>query len=63
MTWKGNNPSVTFTDKVYETGIKVGKDIMAVYEKVIERKQGIEKWCVTINPEKCKRVFEMEIKV
>lgn len=39
MTWKGKNPCVTLTDKVYETGIKVGKDIMAAYGKVIERKQ------------------------
>ncbi|MBE1553058.1 ISAzo13 family transposase [Sporosarcina limicola] len=63
MTWKGKNPCVTFTDKVYETGVKVGKKIMAAYEEVIERKLGIEKWYVTIDPVRCKGVFEMEIKV
>lgn len=52
MTWKEENPSVTLTEKAYETGVKVGKEIMKQYEKVMERAPGIEKWFVTIDPDK-----------
>jgi len=63
MTWKEKNPSVILTQQIYETGKKVEKEIMKGYESVIERAVGIEKWFVTISPEKCKQVVELEIKV
>ena len=62
MTWKGKNPFVTLTEQIYETGKKVEKEIMKKYESVIDRATGIEKWFVTIDPEKCKGVFDMGIK-
>jgi hypothetical protein len=63
MTWKGKNPEVKYIDKIYETGIKVNKHIMKLYESVLERMTGIEKWYLEINPHRCKEVFDMEIKV
>lgn len=63
MTWNGKNPLVTFTEKIYETGKKVTKKVMKVYETAIERADGLENWFVTLNPEKCKEVLDVEIKV
>ena len=63
MTWKGKNPGVTFTEKLYETGKKVEKEVMKLYETAIERADGLEKWFVTLKPEKCKEVLDMAIKV
>jgi len=63
MTWNGNKPCISFIDKIYETGIKVEKKIMAEYEKMIDRAKGIEKWFIEINPQKCQGVFQMDIKV
>lgn len=37
MTWNGKNPLVTFTEKLYETGKKVEKEVMKLYEAAIER--------------------------
>lgn len=62
MTWKGKHPGVTFTEKLYETGIKVKNKIMKLYKPAIERKAGLEKWFVTLKPDKCKKVLGMEIK-
>ena len=63
MTWKGEKPVIKFIKKTYETGKKVVKDIMAVYESMIDRKEGLGKWFITTNPNKCKRALDMEIKV
>ena len=40
MTWKGNNPVVTFVTKVYESGITLPKKAMKVYESAIVRLAG-----------------------
>ena len=63
MTWKGKNPFVTLTKSVYETGKKVEKKVMKIYETAMYRAEGIEKWFVTILPQKCRVVLDMEIKV
>ena len=63
MTWKGKNPFVTLTQNVYETGKKVEKEIMKIYETAMDRTEGIEKWFVTILPQRCKEVLDMEMKV
>ena len=63
MTWKGKKPFIKFIEKIYETGKKVEKKIMNTYESMIERAKGLEKWFVIINPDKCKGVLNMEIKV
>jgi hypothetical protein len=47
MTWKGKHPVVT---RMYEKGVKLTKKAMAAYEKVINRKQGLEDWFVDISP-------------
>ena len=57
MSWKRKNPSVKIVKDIYKTGKKVGKDMMEKYESVIERANGIEKWFVTINPEKCRAII------
>ena len=63
MTWNGKNPRVTFTEKTYESGKKVSKKVMELYEAGIERAKGLEKWFVTLKPEMCKKALDMEIKV
>ena len=63
MTWKDRNPSVTLVGKIYETGKKVEKKVMAEYEKIIDRAKTIEKWIVEINPKRCKEVLQIGIKV
>lgn len=63
MTWNGKNPFVALTEKIYENGKKVEKEVMKLYETAIERADGLEKWFVTLNPKKCKEILDMEIKV
>ena len=63
MTWKDKHPSVRVTENLYNTGVKVEKHIMDIYETALYRAKEIGKWFLTIIPEKCKEVFEMEIEV
>ncbi|GGK00692.1 hypothetical protein GCM10007063_23740 [Lentibacillus kapialis] len=60
MTWKDENPCVSLAEKAYETGQKVEKKVMETYEKMIDRANGIEKWFVVINPNKCQEALQME---
>lgn len=53
---------IDLVEKVYETGKKVKKETMKIYDEMIERADGIGKWFVTINPEKCNHILNMEIK-
>ena len=48
MTWKKIHPVVKWVEGVYEKGVKLNKKAMAVYENMIERMDGLEKWFVTI---------------
>ena len=48
MTWKGKHPVVQLVTGVYQTGVKVAKKVMAVYERVIQRLPGLERWFVDI---------------
>ena len=50
MTWKGKNPVVKLVKKTYKTGVSLKKEVMANYEKVIERLEGLEKYFVKIRP-------------
>ena len=52
MTYSNRRPEVKLIDKVYETGVKVGKEAMKIYESVLERMAGLEKWYVRISPQK-----------
>lgn len=57
MTYDKKHPTVTMIDKVYETGVKVNKKVMKIYEKAIDRIAGLEKWFVRISPAKCREVL------
>jgi len=61
MTYKGQHPNVTLIEQVYETGKKLGKKVMDLYEKVLDRMAGIGKWFLTIIPSKCKEILNMEL--
>jgi len=50
MTWKGKHPVVTLVTRIYEKGVKLTKKAMAAYEKLINRKPGLEDWFVDISP-------------
>ena len=49
MRWNGKNPVVKVIDKVYETGVRLSKSTMQVYEDMIERLPGLENWFVNIS--------------
>jgi hypothetical protein len=57
MTYDKKHPVVAVIDKVYETGVKVSKKIMRVYEKALDRMAGLEKWFVRISPDKCRKAL------
>lgn len=61
MTWKGGNPRLSVVEQVYEKGKKLSKKAMDAYENLIQRDSKIGKWFVTILPEKCKEVLDLEI--
>lgn len=61
MTYKGNYPNVGYVEKTYDSGVHLDKKTMARYESVLERKEGLEKWFITIRPEKCKNFLAMEL--
>jgi len=50
MTWKGINPIVHLSQKIYENGIKLTKEEMEPYENRIVRSLFLPKWDITIEP-------------
>ena len=50
MTYKSINPVVQLVKGVYETGHKLTKKVMKVYEDMIERLPRLENWFVDISP-------------
>jgi hypothetical protein len=53
MTYNKKHPIVKVINEVYETGVKVSKKVMQIYEKVLDRMAGLKKWYVEICPVKC----------
>ena len=53
MTWKEKKPSVEVLKKSYKKGISVSKKIMPLYDAMIERLDGLERWFVDIIPKLC----------
>ncbi len=49
MTWKGQHPVVELVTATYQTGIKLGKEAMAVVEAQIRRLPQLGKWFVDID--------------
>jgi hypothetical protein len=52
MRWGDIAPNVYFLDKEYHTGVKLSKLEMKPYEQRMIRTEGIERWSITIKPEK-----------
>ncbi|MHC1727472.1 MAG: hypothetical protein AB9866_15960 [Syntrophobacteraceae bacterium] len=50
MKWKGKHPFVMIVKEMYEKGVRLSKEAMAVYEGKIKRFAGLEKWFVKISP-------------
>ena len=50
MTWKGLNPIVTMSDKVYQKGISLSKKAMEAVEEHLERNPLLPKWDIFIRP-------------
>ena len=48
MTWKGKHPVVELVTTVYQSGVKLTKEAMAVVERQLERLPNLEKWFVDI---------------
>lgn len=51
MKWNGKNPVVNLFTDIYETGVKLSKKTMSIYEGLINRMKGLEKWFVDIIPQ------------
>jgi transposase len=50
MTYKSIKPSVRLIKKIYKSGVSIGKKEMLAIEKKLIRKDGLEKWFITISP-------------
>ncbi len=50
MTWKGLQPIVTLSEKVYDTGITLSKKAMKPIEERLERNPLLPKWDILIRP-------------
>lgn len=50
MTWKGVNPVVRLSRKVYEKGVSLSKGAMRKVEQMIQRSESLPKWDVVIDP-------------
>jgi len=48
MTWRGHAPTVQLIDTVYQTGIRLTQDAMAVVESCVHRLDGLQRWFVDI---------------
>jgi len=48
MTWKGCHPVVDVVTTVYQTGLRLTKEAMAVVEARVDRLPGLDKWFVDI---------------
>lgn len=58
MTYAAKHPVVRLIDEVYKTGVKVGKKLMSIYEKALDRMAGLEKWFIRISPAKAIEVLQ-----
>ena len=50
MTWKGQRPTVTLMSAVYQTGVTLTKEAMALVEAHLTRLPHLEKWFLDIFP-------------
>jgi len=50
MTWNGFHPVVELVTTIYQTGIRLSQDAMALIEAQIQRLPGLDKWFVEIVP-------------
>jgi hypothetical protein len=50
MTWNGIHPVVELVTTIYQTGIRLSQDAMALIETQIQRLPGLDKWFVEIVP-------------
>jgi hypothetical protein len=50
MTWKGLEPVIQLSQKVYEKGISLTKKAMREVEKKLERNPLLSKWDILIKP-------------
>lgn len=58
FVWAGKIATVKLIEKIYETGNKLTKELMALHEKAIDRiDHTIGKWFVSIQPEKIAQIL------
>lgn len=59
MTYKGVHPIVRLVTKTYAKGVKLSNSLRGIYEKALDRLLGLEKWFITITPERAKAVCSL----
>jgi hypothetical protein len=50
MTWNGIHPIVDLATTIYQTGVRLSQEAMALIEAQIQRLPGLDKWFVEITP-------------
>ena len=50
MTWKGLNPIINLSQKIYPKGISLTKKEMKEIEKRLERNPNLPPWDILISP-------------
>jgi hypothetical protein len=50
MRWKGLNPIINLSKKIYEKGISLSKKAMNAIEKRLKRNPVLPKWDILIQP-------------
>ena len=56
MTYNGVHPIARLVSEAYPKGVTLNKPLRQLYEMALCRKQNLEKWFVTIDPDKAKKV-------
>jgi hypothetical protein len=59
MTYKGVHPVAKLVTGVYDKGVRLSNQARRLYEKALDRLQGLHKWFITITPVKARFVCRL----
>ena len=59
MTYKGIHPVAKLVTEVYNKGVKLSAQVRCLYEKALDRLQNLQKWFITITPDKARIVCNL----
>lgn len=59
MTYNGVHPIVRLETQTYKKGVKLTVKQRGIYEKALDRLEGLAKWFVRIKPEKARKALAL----